>query len=167
VHQNIKLLIFGVLNFITKHKFLIGYGVALAALLVLLKWLEVSFIIINYTFEVYVAALAIIFTVLGGWLSLKLTQPKVKTVVVEKEVYVTPAEDFVLNTAELEKTGISKRELEVLQLMAEGLSNQEIAERLHVSLHTVKSHSSKLFEKLEVERRTQAVDKAKKLVIIP
>ena len=85
--------------------------------------------------------------------------------IVEKEIYRS-ADGFVLNEAELEKLGLSKRELEVLQHMAEGLSNSEIAEKLFVSLNTVKTHSSKIFEKLDVKRRTQAVEKAKRIGII-
>jgi NarL family two-component system response regulator LiaR len=89
-----------------------------------------------------------------------------KTIEVKEEVYIYGNEHFTLNKATLLKLNLSKRELEVLQLMADGLSNQEIAERLFLSLNTIKTHSSKLFEKLEVDRRTQAVDKAKKLNII-
>lgn len=145
-----------------KNKETILYGLALALLLFLLKWLELRFIIIDHAFEIYIGAIAAIFTALGIWLAIKLTKPK--TVVVEKEVYV---KDFTLNENELNKLRLSKRELEVLQLMAEGLSNQEIAERLFVSLNTIKTHSSKVLEKLDVERRTQAVEKAKRLSIIP
>ena len=75
--------------------------------------------------------------------------------------------DFILDEQELTRLGLSKRELEVLQLMAEGMSNHQIAERLFVSLNTIKTHSARVFEKLEVQRRTQAVDKAKKLRLIP
>ena len=85
---------------------------------------------------------------------------------VEKEVIVAPPNNFTRNEKEVEKLGLSKRELEVLELMAEGLSNNEIAERLFVSLNTIKTHSSKVFEKLDVKRRTQAVEKAKRLIII-
>lgn len=145
-----------------KNKEVILYGLALALLLFLLKWLELRFIIIDHAFEIYIGAIAAIFTGLGIWLAVKLTKPK--TVVVEKEVYI---KDFTLNENELNKLRLSKRELEVLQLMAEGLSNQEIAERLFVSLNTIKTHSSKVLEKLDVERRTQAVEKAKRLSIIP
>jgi two-component system, NarL family, response regulator LiaR len=145
-----------------KHKETILYGLALALLLFLLKWLELRFVIIDHAFEIYIGAIAAIFTALGIWLAVKLTKPK--TVVVEKEVYI---KDFTLNENELNKLRLSKRELEVLQLMAEGLSNQEIAERLFVSLNTIKTHSSKVLEKLDVERRTQAVEKAKRLSIIP
>ena len=90
---------------------------------------------------------------------MKIVKPEVK--VVEKEVYVkTP---FSVNQKELELLNLSKRELEVLQLMAEGLSNKEIADRLFVSLSTIKTHSNNLFDKMNVERRTQAIDKAKRL----
>ena len=149
-------------RFFLKHKETILYGLALALLLFLLKWLELRFVIIDHAFEIYIGAIAAIFTALGIWLAIKLTKPK--TVVVEKEVYI---KDFTLNENELNKLRLSKRELEVLQLMAEGLSNQEIAERLFVSLNTIKTHSSKVLEKLDVERRTQAVEKAKRLSIIP
>jgi DNA-binding CsgD family transcriptional regulator len=157
----------------TRHKEILLYGLSLAALLFVLKWLELRFVIINHAFEVYIGAIALIFTALGIWLALKLARPREKTVVVEKEVYVSKEvyvrvpDDFVFNETEVNKLGISKRELEVLQLMATGLSNQEIANQLFVSLHTIKTHSSKLFEKMDVKRRTQAVEKAKRLNIIP
>jgi len=154
-------------NFLPKNKNIILYSATLALLLFLLKWLEWRFLVIDHALEMYVGAIALIFTGLGIWLTLKLTQPKVKTVIVEKEVYINPGPEFSLNKAALNQLNLSKRELEVLELIAQGLSNQEIAERLFLSLNTVKTHSSKLFEKLEVQRRTQAVDKAKKLGIIP
>lgn len=157
----------------TKHKTIILYGLSMAVLLFLLKWLELRFIILEHTFEIYAGAIALIFTSLGIWLALKLTKPQVRTVVVEKEIYIQPpmpasiAQPFVQNEGALQKTGISKRELEVLQLIAQGLSNQEIADRLYVSLNTVKTHSSNLFLKLDVKRRTQAIEKAKRLSLIP
>jgi len=126
----------------------------------------VRFVIVDHAFELYAGSLAVIFTLLGIWLAVKLTRPKTNTVIVEKEVIVKSGH-FVLDENELNKLGLSKREMEVLQLMAEGLSNHEIASRLFVSLNTIKTHSSKVFEKLEVRRRTQAVDKAKKLNLIP
>ena len=154
------------LNFLTRNRSIFIYGASLAILLLLMKWLEWRFIIVDYAFELYAGALAIIFTLLGIWLARKLTRPKTNTIIVEKEV-VVKTNHFVLNEKELQNLGLSKRELEVLQLMAEGLSNHEIASRLFVSLNTIKTHSSKVFEKLEVNRRTQAVDKAKKLSLIP
>lgn len=152
------------MSFFSKNKHTIIYGLSLAILLFLLKWLELRFVIIDHAFEIYIGAIAAVFTGLGIWLALKLTKPKVQTIVIEKEVMVQPP---VANETELNNPGISKRELEVLQLMAEGLSNQEIAGRLYVSLNTIKTHSSRIFEKLDVKRRTQAIEKAKRLGLIP
>jgi NarL family two-component system response regulator LiaR len=155
-------------NALSKNKLVILYGASLACILLLLKWLEFRFVIMDHAFEVYIGAIALIFTSLGIWLAIKLTRPKIKTIVVEKEVYLTNAAgDFKLNENVLVQLGISKRELEVLELMSQGLSNQEIAARIYVSLNTVKTHSSRLFEKLEVSRRTQAIEKAKRLGLIP
>jgi ATP/maltotriose-dependent transcriptional regulator MalT len=156
-----------VISALLKHKSVILYGICLALLLFLMRWLELRYLIFNLKLEVFVGAIAIVFMALGIWLTLKLAKPKKETIVVEKEVYVTPEKEFVLNETELERLNLSKRELEVLQLMAEGLSNAEIADRLFVSLNTIKTHSSKVFEKLEVKRRTQAVETAKRLNLIP
>jgi DNA-binding CsgD family transcriptional regulator len=150
-------------RFIVRHRHIILYGSALALLLFLLKWLEWRFIILDHAIEIYSGAIAVVFTGLGIWLALKLARPKWKTVVIEKEV---PISRGVIDQKELARLGLSRRELEVLHLMAEGLSNQEIASRLFVSLNTIKTHSSKIFEKLDVRRRTAAIDKAKKLNII-
>ncbi|MFB0498467.1 NarL family two-component system response regulator LiaR [Mucilaginibacter sp. OAE612] len=152
-------------NLLAKNKHTILYAVALALLLFLLKWLELKLIIVDNAYEIYMGAIAVFFTVLGIWLALKLTKPK--TVVVEKQVYINNGPEFTINQTELDKLGLSKRELEVLQLMAEGFSNQEISERLFVSLNTIKTHSAKVFEKMEVKRRTQAVEMGKRLSIIP
>ncbi len=153
-------------TFFSKNKVILAYGISLAVLLFLLKWLELRFIIFDHAFEIYIGAIAIIFTALGIWLTLKLTKPKVKTIIVEKEIYINSNDAFCLNEKEVAKLGVSKRELEVLQLMAQGFSNGEIAERLFVSLHTIKTHTSNLFEKMDVKRRTQAVEKAKRLSLI-
>ncbi len=150
-----------------KDKQLPIYALSLAGLLFLLHWLELRYIIIKNSFDIYAGGIAIIFTLLGIWLALKLGKPKVQTLIIEKEVKVPAKNGFEFNQVEVELLGLSARELEVLQAMADGLSNQEIADRLFVSLNTVKTHSSKLFEKMDVKRRTQAVEKAKKLNIIP
>lgn len=154
-------------NFLLKNKAIIIYSISLAFLLFLLKWLELRFIIFNHSFEIYIGFIAIIFTALGIWLALKLSKPKIETVVVEKEVYVNRNEDFVLDTALVAQLELSKRELEILGLLAQGHSNQEIASKLFVSLSTVKTHIQNLFEKLDVKRRIQAVEKAKRLNLIP
>lgn len=140
---------------------LILYGISMALLLFLIKWLELRFVIIDHALEVYIGAIAVIFTGLGIWLAMKIVKPKI----VEREIYLnTP---FTVNQKELELLNLSKRELEVLQLMADGLSNKEIADRLFVSLSTIKTHSNNLFDKMNVERRTKAIDKGKRLGIIP
>lgn len=154
------------MNSLARNRSFIIYGISLAGLLLLLKWLEWRFIIINHSFEIYAGIIALMFTGLGIWLALKLSTPKTATIYIEKEVLVN-TDEFILNEAELNRLGLSKRELEVLHLMAGGLSNQQIAERLFVSLNTIKTHTSKLFEKMEVQRRTQAVEKAKRLSLIP
>ncbi len=154
-------------NFFIKHRSVLLYGISLALLLFLLRWLELRFLIFDHALEIYVGAIAIFFTALGIWLALKLTKPKIERVVVEKEIYIEKTREFVFNEAEMSRLGISKRELEVLQLMAEGLSNAEIAARLFVSLNTIKTHASNLFFKLDASRRTQAIEKAKSLCLIP
>ena len=154
-------------NLLLRNKGIIIYSISLAFLLFLLKWLEIRFILFDHSFEIYIGAIAIIFTALGIWLALKLSKPKTETVVIEKEVYVAMAENFVLNTSLISQLELSKRELEILRLLAQGHSNQEIAAKLFVSLSTVKTHNQNLFEKLEVKRRMQAVEKAKRLNLIP
>ena len=156
-----------VTKFVLRHKHVIIYGLSLAILLFLLRWLELRLILYTHAIELYVALIAIVFTGLGIWLAVKLAKPKVKTIIVEKEVMVEPIRPFRIDESELAKRGITSRELEVLELMSKGMSNQEIAGKLFLSLNTIKTHTSNLFMKLDVERRTQAIDKAKKLKIIP
>lgn len=133
------------------------YSLALAALVFLLKFLEYRFIIRDLSLEFYFGIVAFLFTALGIWVGLKLTRKKI----------VIAGPDFILNESELRRLGISKRELEVLELISLGLSNQQIADKLFVSLNTIKTHSSNLFLKLEVSRRTQAVQRGKELRLIP
>jgi len=138
-------------------RIVILYGLALAVLVFLLKYLEYRLIVHDLSIEFYIGLVALFFTGLGIWAGLKLTRKQV----------VIMGPDFLLNEAELNRLGISKREHDVLELMAKGLSNKEIADKLFVSLNTVKTHSSNLFLKLEVSRRTQAVQRAKELRLIP
>ncbi len=154
-------------NLLLRHKATIIYSISLALLLFLLKWLELRFIIFSHSFEIYIGCIAVVFTALGIWLALKLSRPKIETVVVEKEVYINRNEDFVLNALAVAQLELSKRELEILGLMAQGYSNQEIASTIFVSLSTVKTHNQNLFEKLDVKRRIQAVEKAKRLQLVP
>lgn len=133
------------------------YSLALASLVFLLKYFEYRLIVRDLSIEFYVGLVALLFTGLGVWTGFKLTRQRV----------VTMRPEFILNQSELDHLGISKREHEVLALMAQGHSNQEIADKLFVSLNTVKTHSSNLFTKLDVSRRTQAIQKAKELRLIP
>ncbi len=113
--------------------------------------------------EVYAGVIAIVFTATGIWAGSKLLPPKTKEVMIPIEVAVT---DFTLNESALKNSGLSSRELEVLQLMAMGYSNQEIADKIFISISTVKSHVAGIFLKLDAKRRTQAIQKAKELSII-
>lgn len=133
------------------------YGLALAVLIFAMKFLEYRLLIRDLSIEFYVGTVAVFFTALGVWAGLKLTR---------KMVVVAP-HPFVLNEAKLNQLGISRRELEVLQLMAEGLSNQQIADKLFVSPNTIKTHCANLFLKLEVTKRTQAVHRGREWRLIP
>ena len=131
-----------------KYANIVWYGLGLAAMILLLRWLEWRYVLVSRSFEMYIGLIAGIFLLLGIWLATRIIKPKHTTVVVEKQVLVerTEANGEINEAARLE-LGISIRELEVLQLMADGLSNQEIASQLYVSLNTIKTHCSRLFEK--------------------
>lgn len=136
-------------------------GVLIAAL----KLIEYRFLVVEHALEIYGGLVALLFSALGIWLGLKLTRTR-ETVVV-REVPVPATGPFVPNDARREQLGITPRELEILELIAAGLSNREIAERLYVSENTVKTHSGRVFEKLDARRRTQAVQRAKEAGLIP
>ena len=141
------------------------YGVLGGLLIVTLKLVEYRFLVLEHSVEIYGGVIAALFALLGIWLGLKLTR---KTeVIVEREVFVTAGQPFSLNEERLSQLGITKRELEILGLIAAGLSNREIADKLFVSENTVKTHSSRLFEKLSAKRRTQAVQIGKEFGLIP
>jgi len=138
-------------------KTILFYGLTLAALVALLKFIEYRFLIRDLSLEFYIGMVALLFTGLGIWAGLKITR--------RKTVLVNP--NFALNDTEINRLGVSPRELEVLELISKGLSNQEIADQLFVSVNTVKTHTSNLFMKMDVKRRTQAIQKAKELQLIP
>jgi two-component system, NarL family, response regulator LiaR len=141
------------------------YGLVGGLLIVLLKLVEYRFLVIEHSMEIYGGLIALLFVVLGIWLGMKLTRTK-ETVVI-KEVPIAAAAHFTMNEGRLQELGITPRELEILQLIARGLSNREIAEQLFVSENTVKTHSSRLFDKLSARRRTQAVQIGKEFGLIP
>lgn len=140
------------------------YGLCGGLLIVALKLIEYRFLIMRHSIEIYGGIIAALFAAVGLWLGLKLT--RTKEVIVEKEVRI-PAQPFSINQARLQQLAITKRELEILQLISQGLSNREIAEKLFVSENTVKTHSSRLFDKLDAKRRTQAVQLGKEYGLIP
>jgi NarL family two-component system response regulator LiaR len=149
-----------------KSRHLILYGVLLAILIFALKCLQWKFLITDNALDIYVGLIAIFFTILGIWVATQLVKPKVEKVVVEKEIYIPQPGLFMLNEAELKKLNLSSREYEVLQLLAKGYSNADIAKSLFLSLSTVKTHVSNLFLKMDVKSRTQTIEKAKRLRII-
>jgi DNA-binding NarL/FixJ family response regulator len=140
------------------------YGLVGGLLIAGLKLVEYHWLMLEYSVEIYGALVAAIFAAFGIWLGHRLTR-RAQTVVVEVPV-AAPAQ-FVRDDGKVESLGITPRELEVLELIAAGLSNKEIAERGFVSENTVKTHSSRLFEKLDARRRTQAVQRGRELKLIP
>ena len=133
----------------------------MAALIGLLKLVEYKYFVRDVPLEVYVGLIAVMFTALGVWAGLRLTRPKVVREIVETSA------PFRIDDANLQKLGLSKREYEVLELISQGLSNQEIADKLFVSTSTVKTHVSNVLAKLDSKRRTQAIQRAKELRILP
>src|ERR1044072_3446282 len=141
------------------------YGLCGGILIVVLRLIEFRFLVIEHSIEIYGGLIAALFAGLGVWLGLKLTRKKEDVVL--KEVLVPATQPFTLNEERLKGLGITKRELEILELIAQGLSNREIADKLFVSENTVKTHSSRLFDKLSARRRTQAVQIGKEMGLIP
>jgi len=146
-------------------KHILIYGLCGGVLIATLKLVEYRFLVLEHSLEIYGGLVALIFASLGIWLGLKLTRTK-ETLVI-KEVPVPMVAPFAVNAERLQELGITRRELEILELIARGLSNREIAEKLFVSENTVKTHSSRLFEKLSARRRTQAVQLGKEFGLIP
>ena len=141
------------------------YGLLGGILIAALKWSEYRFLVLEHSFEIYGGLVAATFAALGIWLGLKLTGRPERVVI--KEVPVPTSGPFVPDDSKREALGITPRELEILELIAQGLSNREIAEKLFVSENTVKTHSSRVFDKLGAKRRTQAVQLGKELGLLP
>ena len=146
-----------------KHALL--YGLLAGLLIAGLKLIEYRWLLVAHSIEIYAALVAAIFAAVGIWLGRRITRPR-ETVVV-REVLVPATAEFVRDEARLESLGITPRELEVLGLIAQGLSNREIGERVFVSENTVKTHSSRVFDKLGARRRTEAVKIGKQMRLIP
>jgi two-component system, NarL family, response regulator LiaR len=141
------------------------YGLIGGILIALLRWTEYRFLVVEHSIEIYGGLIAATFAVLGIWLGLKLTAKR-QTIIV-KEIPVAAGGPFIADERKREDLHITRRELEILELIAQGLSNREIAEKLFVSESTVKTHSSHVFDKLGARRRTQAVQLGKEFGLLP
>lgn len=136
-------------------RFVLLYALALGAAATLLAWLEYRYIARAFSFEIYLLLVAAGAIVLGAWLGRALTPGR------------REKEGFERNEAAIRSLGLSPREMDVLGALAAGESNKEIARRLGISPNTVKTHLARVYEKLAVQRRVQAIEKARFLALIP
>ena len=149
------------------------FGLVGGLLIVTLQYTQYRFVVIEHSVELYGALVAAIFAAFGIWLGLRITRRReiIRETVVVREVPVpaetAAAEPFVPSAASQQSLGITPRELEILTLVARGLSNREIAEQLFVSENTVKTHCARVFDKVGAARRTQAVQRGKELGLLP
>jgi two-component system, NarL family, response regulator LiaR len=143
------------------------YGLIGGLAIVLLRVVEYRFLVVDHALAIYGGIVALLFAGLGIWFGLKLTRTRVEIREVPIPVPVPATGPFQVNRARQEQLGITARELEILECIAQGLSNREIAGKLFVSENTVKTHSGRLFDKLDARRRTQAVQRAKEAGLIP
>ena len=146
------------------------FGLVGGLLIAILQYTEYRFIVIEHSVELYGALVAVLFATFGIWLGLRITRRRetmAKEVLPASGRSPEPSLPFSPNTAQQQSLGITDRELEILALIARGLSNREIATQLFVSENTVKTHCSRTFDKLGVARRTQAVRRGKELGLLP
>lgn len=151
------------------------YGLVGGLLIAALKYLEYRWLLVQHSVEIYGAIVAALFATLGIWLGRRLIRPETTVVVREVEVAVPvhvpvpmlASDTFVRDDAQVVALGLTPRELEILGLIAQGLSTREMAERLFVSENTVKTHTSRVLDKLDARRRTQAVQRARELRLVP
>jgi len=148
------------------------FGLVGGLLIAALRYTEYRFVVIEHSIELYGALIAILFAVFGIWLGQRITRKRTAIEVREVPAPTSgrgaePASPFAPNTAQQQSLGITARELEILTLIARGLSNREIAAQLFVSENTVKTHCSRAFDKLGAARRTQAVRRGKELGLLP
>ena len=144
---------------------ILWYGGIIGVLVSVLKWVQWKYLITDNSSGIYLGFMALFFTLLGTWIAMQLITPKTETVFIDKEIYLTAADNFSIRETELKKLDLTSREYEVLLLLTQGNTNAEIAEKLFLSVSTVKTYVSSLFIKMEVKNRTQAVEKANRLKI--
>ncbi|HMQ07327.1 MAG TPA: LuxR C-terminal-related transcriptional regulator [Saprospiraceae bacterium] len=159
-------LIFQTIKRLKYFRHIIVYGLALALLIFVLKWLQWKFIIMDNAIDIYIGMIAVLFTLLGIWVAKQLAKTQVEKIFVEKEIFIPYPNDGTINEKALEIFNLTQREYEILQLIVKGLSNADIASSLFLSLSTVKTHIYNLYMKLEVKRRSQAIEKAQRLKLV-
>ena len=145
---------------------IVMYGLAIALIIFGLKWLQWKFLIVNTAIDIYIGLIAIGFTILGVWIAYQLIEVKKQTVFVEKPVRINSPKKFSLNQVELKRLNLTEREYQILKLLVKGYSNAEIADRLFLSLSTIKTHVSNLYGKMNVKSRFQAITQAKQKEIV-
>jgi DNA-binding CsgD family transcriptional regulator len=131
------------------------YAAALAFAAAALNWLQYRYFARAFSTEIYIALIALTFVALGIWIGNRLTSRH------------APAPTFVRNDAAVRSLGLSTREVEILGALASGKSNKELARSFGISPNTVKTHVTRIYDKLGVQRRVQAIDKARLLALIP
>lgn len=146
-----------------KFQFLLLYGLALGSLISLMTWSKYRFMVIDHALDLYILLTAVVFVAVGVWVGLRWSAPRVMERIVEVPIQ-NPVSKPSLEVAA--RLGISTRELDVLEHVAKGMTNDEIASHLFVSINTVKTHLGNLYVKLDVKRRTQAVEKARSIGLI-
>jgi two-component system, NarL family, response regulator LiaR len=146
-------------------KHILTYGLLGGVIIAVLQLVEFRYLVLERSVEIYGALVAVLFAGLGIWLGIRMTRAR-ETILV-REVEVPAPSTFVRDTVRLASLGITPRELEILELIASGRSNREIADKIFISENTVKTHSSRLFDKLGARRRTQAVQLGKEAGLIP
>jgi DNA-binding CsgD family transcriptional regulator len=144
---------------------IILFGLAGGIVITLLKWTEYRYLVVEHSIEIYGGLTAATFAAFGTWLGLRLTRKQI--VLKEVHVPVPAGQPFAVNSKKQEELEITPRELEILELIAKGMSNREIAEKPFVSENTVKTHPIRVFDRLGAKRRTQAVQLGKEFVLIP
>lgn len=142
------------------------YGLVTASLILGLKWLQWNFLIMENAIDIYIGLIAIIFTILGTWIANQLIKPKTQTVFVEKQIIIHQPKEFIINKAGLNRLNLTNREYQILKLIVQGYSNSDIADKLFLSLSTIKTHVSNLYIKMNVKSRFQAIVVAKKMKIV-
>jgi DNA-binding CsgD family transcriptional regulator len=141
------------------------YGLIGGLLISVLKWTEYRFLIVEHSTEIYAGLIAALFAVLGIWLGRTLT--RTRPPIEQKPVQPLLPQELLPQEKKRPDLGITRRELEILESIAQGMSNREIADKLCVSENTVKTHASRVFDKLGAKRRTQAVQLGKEFGLLP